>query len=217
MAIGGKYPILLVGTVDVLTPSESQLLKRLSAMSYPLGAETQKATNDATVSALKEKAAAMSELSVADLARMPIVIDGEIIPADVQNYGALMVKQLSVVEGVNTTTQAANTVSITIKTSRSSSNSIFIDLLFSVADIIFSKSDLAPSVSFFGGSIAIPNGYLIRLARNGGSTNSEETITLEIAKDLSFLFGAQQDFLVGAEKTIDVTAVDDVWQAGISQ
>ncbi|AUR98978.1 hypothetical protein NVP1259O_16 [Vibrio phage 1.259.O._10N.286.48.F4] len=217
MAIGGKYPILLVGTVDVLTPSESQLLKRLSAMSYPLGAETQKATNDATVSALKEKAAAMSELSIADLARMPIVIDGEIIPADVQNYGALMVKQLSVVEGVNTTTQAANTVSITIKTSRSSSNSIFIDLLFSVADIIFSKSDLAPSVSFFGGSIAIPNGYLIRLARNGGSTNSEETITLEIAKDLSFLFGAQQDFLVGAEKAIDVTAVDDVWQAGATQ
>ena len=217
MAIGGKHPILLVGTVDVLTPSESQLLKRLSAMSYPLGAETQKATNDATVSALKEKAAAMSELSVADLARMPIVIDGEIIPADVQNYGALMVKQLSVVEGVNTTTQAANTVSITIKTSRSSSNSIFIDLLFSVADIIFSKSDLAPSVSFFGGSIAIPNGYLIRLARNGGSTNSEETITLEIAKDLSFLFGTQQDFLVGAEKTIDVTAVDDVWQAGATQ
>ncbi|AUR91089.1 hypothetical protein NVP1155O_16 [Vibrio phage 1.155.O._10N.222.55.B3] len=217
MAIGGKYPILLVGTVDVLTPSESQLLKRLSAMSYPLGAEAQKATNDATVSALKEKAATMSELSVADLARMPIVIDGEIIPADVQNYGALMVKQLSVVEGVNTTTQAANTVSITIKTSRSSSNSIFIDLLFSVADIIFSKSDLAPSVSFFGGSIAIPNGYLIRLARNGGSTNSEETITLEIAKDLSFLFGTRQDFLVGAEKAIDVTAIDDIWQAGATQ
>lgn len=214
MALGGKFPVLLVGLVDVLTAGESQLLRQLSAMSYAEGAEAQKAANDSTIAALKKKAAVSSELSISSLARLPIVIDGDIIPASMTNYSALMIKQLSVFEGTNTTTQAANTVSIDIKTSRSAGNSIFIDLLFSIADIIFSKSDIAPSVSFFGGSIAIPNGYLVRLSRRGGSSTSEEVITLEIAKDLSFLFGESQDYLAGAEKTTTIIDPSSNWQIG---
>lgn len=214
MAIGGKFPILLVGLVDVLTAGESQLLRRLSAMSYGTdeASQSQKLINDATVSQLKTRAKAESELSISALSRVPIILDGELIPASVQSYSTLMVKQLSVFEGSNVTTQAANTVSIDIKTSRSANTAIFIDLLFSIADIIFSKSDIAPSVSFFGGSVAIPNGYLVRLSRRGNSNNTEEVITLEIAKDLSFLFGDQQDLLVGAEKLPAVIEPSGNWQ-----
>lgn len=221
MALGGKYPVLLVGLIDVLTPTETQLLKRLSTMSYPTGAtataqatiEAQKAANDATVAALKSRASASATLSSL-LTRLPIILDGEIIPASATNYSALMVKQLSVFEGANTTTQAANTVSINIKTSRSAKNSIFTDLLFSVADVIFSKSDIAPSISYFGGSVAIPNGYLIRLSRRGSDNSTEEVITLEIAKDLSFLFGEMQDFYAAPEGSPAVINASDSWTFG---
>lgn len=221
MALGAKYPVLLVGLVDVLTAGESQLLRQLSAMSYATGStaaeqaaiDAKKSSDNAIAAALKEKAA-VTGLSISSLARLPIILDGEIIPASMSNYSTLMVKQLSVFEGTNTTTQAANTVSIDIKTSRSAETAIFIDLLFSVADIIFSKSDIAPSVSFFGGSIAIPNGYLVRLSRRGGASSSEEVITLEIAKDLTFLFGAPQELAIGAEKAPVAIEPSANWQIG---
>lgn len=187
MAITGKYPILLVGLVDVLTPYESQILKQLSAMTTR---GTMAPEDVATKEALQTKAEALSSssLSLSDLARLPIIFDGEIIPAVVSNYNTTMVKQISVFENANIVSNAANTVSISIRTSRSEANNMFVDLLFSIADIIFSKSDIAPSVSYFGGSVVIPNGYLIRLTRSGKSDDSEEVITMEIAKDLSFLF-----------------------------
>lgn len=214
MALGGKYPVLLVGLVDTLTSVETKLLRSLSAMSYSSGMEIQKAANDATVAALKTKAGVIGEVSlISSLARLPIVLDGEIIPASMSNYSALMVKQLSIFEGATQTTQAANTVSIDIKTSRSAESAIFIDLLFSIADIIFSKSDIAPNVSFFGGSVAILNGYLVRLSRKGGSSAAEEIITLEIAKDLSFLFGGET-VTTSPEKVTAVVEPAAGWQVG---
>lgn len=217
MALGGKFPILLVGLTDVLSASETMLLSRLSAISYPESKEAQqaKAKNDAEIARLKAKAVIASEISDVNFARLPIVLDGTVIPAEMSNYSTLMVKQLSVFEGTNVTNQAANTVSIDIKTSRSADTSIFIDLLFSVADIIFSRSDVAPSVSFFGGSIAIPNGWLVRMSRRGNSANTEEVITLEIAKDLTFLFGRELEYSpVKPEKTVDIIEPSGNWQVG---
>lgn len=201
MAINGKYPILLVGMVDVLTSAEERLLKQLSALSTP---------DDATKVQIETmKAKSLATGSLASLARMPIVFDGEIIPAHVEGFSTSMVKQLSVFEDKNVVDQAANTVTINIKTSRSEKNSIFSELLFSVADIIFSKSNTLPSVSYFGGSVVIPNGYLVRLSRSGSSSSSEEIIGLEIAKDLSFLFG--DEALPTDGTTAEVFGTSDSW------
>lgn len=184
MAINGKYPILLVGMIETLSSAEAKALKQLSALSAPN--DSQKIT----IENLKAKALATN--SLASLARLPIIFDGEIIPAHVEGFSTSMVKQLSVFESKNIVDQAANTITVNIKTSRTEKNSIFSELLFSVADIIFSKSDSLPSVSYFGGSVVIPNGYLVRLTRSGKTNSSEEIIGLEIAKDLDFLFGSER-------------------------
>ncbi|CAH9011787.1 conserved hypothetical protein [Vibrio phage 236O40-1] len=200
MAINGKYPILLVGMTDILSSAEERALKQLSALSAPDDA------TKAQIEALKAKS--MATGSLASLARMPIIFDGDIIPAHIEGFSTSMVKQLSVFEDKNVVDQASNTVTINIKTSRTEKNSIFSELLFSVADIIFSKSNTLPSVSYFGGSVVIPNGYLVRLSRSGKSDSSEEIIGLEIAKDLSFLFGSES---LPATEATEIFSTSSSW------
>lgn len=223
MAINGIHPVLLVGLTDVLTPAEAALLKQLSNMSYSLGTtpaqkaanEAAKAANEATAAALKQRATVAATASELNINRLPIVFDGEIIPASATNYSTTMVKQLSISQGANIVTQAANTVTVNIETSRSVKNTIFVDLLFSIADIIFAKSDFAPNVSYFGGSVVIPNGWLIRLSRSGSASGDRERISMEIAKDLSFL--TQLADISGVEIAKPESVVSKVTDGGIWQ
>lgn len=208
MAISGSNPIILFGLIDVLTTAESDLLKKLSAATN----KNRTAADIAAIDALKAKSTNTAVISAATLARVPIILDGELVPATVEGYSMTMVKTLSVFEGANTVTQAANTVTVRIKTSSSVENKIFLELLFSIADIIFSKSDIAPSISYFGGEVAIPNGYLVRMTRQASSTSTEEFVTLEIAKDLSFLFGEAQEFnTLPAATPVEVVPSSGEW------
>lgn len=176
MALNGVYPTLLVGMIDALTSLESLELNELQALANPDEIQL------ARISILKLK----SLIPVATLARMPIILDGKIIKAQPSNYQTTMVKQMEIY-GDNSIgiKSAANTVTISIETVSSATGvSVFPDIMYSVADIIFSKKDNVPRISYFGDNIIIPDGYLTRMSKSSNANSEKEVITLEIQKDI---------------------------------
>ena len=175
MALNGLFPVMLVDLNDALTPVQSDELNRLLAMSNPSPEQL------AQIDELKVKANISS-----DTPRMPIILDGEIIKAQPESYSMTMVKQMQIY-GDNTVgvKSAANTVSISIMTKSSKQGiSIFPDLIFSIADIMFSKKDSVARISYFGDNVIIPNGYITRISKSSRADSEREVITMEIQKDL---------------------------------
>lgn len=175
MAINGLFPVMLVDLNDALTPVQSDELNRLLALSSPSPEQL------AQIDTLKAK----SQLSSVT-PRMPIILDGEIIKAQPESYQMTMVKQMQIY-GDNTVgvKSAANTVSISIMTKSSKHGvSIFPDLIFSIADMMFSKKDSVPRISYFGDNVIIPNGFITRISKSSRADSEREVITMEIQKDL---------------------------------
>lgn len=200
MAINGLFPVLLVGLDDALTPVQSNELNKLLALANPSPEQLIR------IDALKELSSVSSLIP-----RVPIILDGEIMKAQPSGYSTTMVKQLSVY-GDNTVgvKSAANTVSISIMTKSSKNGiSIFPDIIFSIADIIFSKKDNVPRISYFGDNIIIPNGYITRISKSSTANSEREVITLEIQKDIE----SQDAATVEKDKTVSPFKVASDWIA----
>lgn len=185
MAINGLFPVMLVDLNDALTPVQSNELNRLLAVSNPSPEQL------AQIDELKAKANISSATP-----RMPIILDGEIIKAQPESYSMTMVKQMQIY-GDNTVgvKSAANTVSVSIMTKSSKQGvSIFPDLIFSIADIMFSKKDSVARISYFGDNVIIPNGFITRISKSSRADSEREVITMEIQKDLeSSIISAVED------------------------
>lgn len=200
MAINGLFPVLLVGLDDALTPVQSNELNKLLALANPSPEQLIR------IDALKELSSVSSLIP-----RIPIILDGEIMKAQPSGYSTTMVKQLSVY-GDNTVgvKSAANTVSISIMTKSSKNGvSIFPDIIFSIADIIFSKKDNVPRISYFGDNIIIPNGYITRISKSSTANSEREVITLEIQKDIE----SQDAATVEKDKSVPPFKVASDWIA----
>lgn len=200
MAINGLFPVLLVGLDDALTPTQSNELNKLLALANPSPEQLVR------IDALKELSSVSSLIP-----RVPIILDGEIMKAQPNNYSTTMVKQLSVY-GDNTVgvKSAANTVSISIMTKSSKNGvSIFPDIIFSIADIIFSKKDNVPRISYFGDNIIIPNGYITRISKSSTANSEREVITIEIQKDIE----SQDATTAEEDKTVAPFKVSSDWVA----
>lgn len=190
MAINGLFPVLLVGLDDALTPVEASELNKLLALSNPSPEQLVR------IDALKQLSSASSLIP-----RIPIILDGEIMKAQPDSYSTTMVKQMNIY-GDNTVgvKSAANTVSISIMTKSSKTGvSIFPDIIFSIADIIFAKKDSVPRVSYFGDNIIIPNGYITRISKSSRANSEREVITLEIQKELESLLDAATEQTTAVE------------------
>lgn len=200
MALNGLFPVLLVGLDDALTPTQSSELNKLLALANPSPEQLIR------INTLKE----LSETSSL-IPRIPIILDGEIMKAQPDSYSTTMVKQMSVY-GDNTVgvKSAANTVSISIMTKSSKGQvSIFPDIIFSIADIIFSKKDSVPRISYFGDNIIIPNGYITRISKSSNANSEREVITLEIQKDIE----SQDITSVDQSKAVEPFKVASDWIA----
>lgn len=170
------YPVLFFGLVDILTTVEQQRLLELQA-------DQTTAAEEAEYKALLAKA----EIGVPLAARLPIILDGEIIPAHKVGHQTQMNKNINLVGDKFEVSSALNTTTITIESVNEGFAAIVSDLLFLMADISFSRfADKAPAVSFFGDSIVIANGYLVGLSRSVNADSNKEIISLTIARDLLF-------------------------------
>mgnify|MGYP000521875380 CR=1 FL=1 len=176
MALNGLFPVMLVDLNSTLDPTETNELNLLLTLKNPEGEQL------ARINTLKDKAA-----DGGFGARIPLVLDGEIIQAQPESYTTTMVKQMTIL-GDNTIAvkSAANTVTINIVTkSKKKGLSIFSDLIFTIADVFASKTDNVARISYFGDNILIPNGYLTRLSKSSSANSEREVITMEIQKDLT--------------------------------
>lgn len=179
MALNGLFPVLLVDLSDALTQQESAELNKLMALQNP------NAEQQAMIDKLKMKSQEASGF-LGGLARIPIILDGEIIKAQPENYQQTMVKQITLF-GDNSIgiKSVANTVTINIVTSSSKTGvSIFPDILYTIADVLASKQDSVARISYFGDNVLIPKGYLTRLSKSSSANSEREVITLEIQKEL---------------------------------
>lgn len=200
MALNGLYPVMLVSLEDALTPVQSDELNRLMALANPNELQL------ARITALKSIATATG-----GVLRMPIILDGEIIAAQPEGYNTTMVKQMQVY-GDNTigVKSTANTVTINIATKSSKDGiSIFPDIIFSIADIIFSKNDNVPRFSYFGDNIIIPNGYITRISKSSRADTEREVISIEVQKDLDFAIPG----ITEATEPATPFSVDSSWSA----
>lgn len=200
MAINGLFPVLLVGLDDALTPAEASELNKLLALSNPSPEQLVR------IDTLKQLSSTSSLIP-----RIPIILDGEIMKAQPDSYSTTMVKQMNIY-GDNTVgvKSAANTVSISIMTKSSKTGvSIFPDVIFSIADIIFAKKDSVPRVSYFGDNIIIHNGYITRISKSSRANSEREVITLEIQKELESLLDSTEE----KTKTVEPFKVASDWVA----
>lgn len=218
MAINGKYPVLLVGMADALTQQESSRLNLLEALKNP----TKEQLLELDSLKLKSDIPGLTEsytpgfLSGAtekakSLTRMPIILDGEIIKAKPDGYQSTMSKTLTLL-GDNSigVKSLENRVTISIKTKSSKTDvSVFPDIICSVADIIFSKKDSVPRISYFGDNVIIPDGYLVGLSRNSSADSEIEIISITIQKSLNTEEKKEAKEQKPEQKVYEVS---DLWQ-----
>ena len=178
MALNGSFPVLLLYLDQTLTAAETKELVIL---------EGQKELDETDTARLKElQEAAKSGGNNSTTTPIPIVLDGQVIKAVPDSYNTQMIKSFATYGGDPVITSTLNTVSVNIETQNQKKGlSAFSDVLFGLADFYASQYEALPKISYFGGSVVIDRGYLIRLSRSQSQNNESEIITLEIQRDVT--------------------------------
>lgn len=171
-------PILFIAMKPNLTKAEQVRLATLESMSGNKEAGTQD-----ELTALQEKAARRRTITE----MLPIPIDGEVIPAQHIESNTQMNKNIELVGEEFVTSPAINVTTLTLATNTEGLYQTLTDILVYLADFAFGGNERSPDVAFYGRGAVIPGGFLVGLAKVGGSDTNREIITLSIARDTSDL------------------------------
>lgn len=171
----GEFPVIFFALRQLLTQAEAEEILKLRQKS-PLKTE-----EIVKLDALEKKASIQQSISF----MTPFVIDGEIVPAQVTDSSAQMNKTISLLSGEYEISPSINTTTINIVSVAEEFTGLISDILFMMADLAFQRMiDKAPSIAFFGGSVAIPSGFLVGIAHGVQNNTNRQTISLTIARSL---------------------------------
>ena len=187
MALNGKYPTLLIGLDTGLSKKEEKEWLDLKAKAVSQSSKSEFTDEDRTrLTELESKrgSAVYGGDSGPTFNRIPLILDGNVVPAIVSDNSTRTVNSISYINGDVLTTQVRNSVTITIEARQGQGilSSTFPEVLFMIADQLFSRQDSVPRVSYFGGNVYIPNGFLTSISRQSGRNTNREFVTLDIAK-----------------------------------
>lgn len=127
---------------------------------------------------------------------VPIIIDADISQTAPNGYDTATTKTIQIVGGVPLLTASANTTTIRLKTN----NGMLVNMLLSLADMLFSKKDSFPRIHFFSKEIFVIGGTLLSMTRSISMNTTEQIITLQLQKG-----GA--DTKLSKTKEVEVTEV----------
>ena len=187
MALNGKYPTLLIGLDTGLSKKEEKEWLDLKAKAVSQSSKSEFTDEDrARLTELESKrgSAVYGGDSGPTFNRIPLILDGNVVPAIVSDNSTRTVNSISYINGDVLTTQVRNSVTITIEARQGQGilSSTFPEVLFMIADQLFSRQDSVPRVSYFGGNVYIPNGFLTSISRQSGRNTNREFVTLDISK-----------------------------------
>lgn len=192
--IYGKDALLLIGIQDSLSYKEKAEYESLLNASY--GDTSTQEKFDQAEKQYKKNVLRLKQLDIKKalskpniFKRVPILISEELFNAGIVSANSMMDKPVTTNNNIVTTSQAYNKVVITIAASKEDKKkALFLDLLIGMMDIIYSKSDVSPSVSYFGFGDIVLNGYITRYSKPEKKDSSLTNIVIEIQKDFSFLY-----------------------------
>lgn len=170
-----QYPVLLYSPFQRLTADEKREFKALLAARNSLDEKKQ-----FRLSELRQKSKTTTPL----LQRIPIIFDGETVPAIITSTSITMNKSFQIIDNEVITNKAMNVNTINILVGESKTANAFLTIITAFIDKSFSSLDEVPAVSFFDKDLIITDGYLIGCASSKDSNSTATNISLSIAREL---------------------------------